>query len=68
MVNKMLDRSNHEYLRISKINNKRLELVAIRLRQEIPQLFNLMVDEYANRPGINSVSDKRNISKTILDS
>ena len=40
IVNKMLDESNYEYPGISQeINNKRLELVAIRLRQEMPQLF-----------------------------
>ena len=43
----MLDESNYEYLEFQEINNKRLELVAIRLREEMPQLFNLMVDEYA---------------------
>ncbi len=43
----MLDESQYEYLEFQEINNKRLELVAIRLREEMPQLFNLMVDEYA---------------------
>ncbi len=43
----MLDESDYEYLEFQEINNKRLELVAIKLREEMPQLFNLMVDEYA---------------------
>ncbi len=42
----MLNESYYEYLEFQEINHKRLELVAIRLREEMPQIFNLIADEY----------------------
>jgi hypothetical protein len=43
----MIDESKYQYLEFQDINNKRLMLIAIRLREEMPQLFNLMINEYA---------------------
>ncbi len=42
----MLNESDYEYLDFQEINNKRLELMAVRLREEMPQLFDLIADEY----------------------
>lgn len=42
----MLNESDYEYLEYAEINKKRRELIAIRLKEEMPQLFDLIVDEY----------------------
>lgn len=42
----MLNESDYEYLEFQEINKKRLELMAIRLKEEMPQLFDLIADEY----------------------
>jgi len=46
----MIDESKYECLEFQDINNKRLMLIATRLREKMPQLFNLMINEYECAP------------------